>query len=112
MSSDSMEPNKPKWPDWYERWVFPFLDEPAIWPVFLAIWGHFVVALTGLVLSLYREQSPVVLIVGLWIVFACYKAMQFEKRHAGRYGKLTGAIVATWLCSFIVAWFVDYTGLY
>ena len=112
MSEDMNETSRPKWPDWYSQWVLPFLDEPAIWPVFIAIWGHFVVALTGFILSLYRDRSPIVMIVALWLFFACYKAMQFEKNHSGRYGKLTSSIVATWLASVALAWFVDYAGLY
>ena len=112
MTGSTNENNKPKWPKWYKRSVQPFIEETALWPVLVALWGHFVVAIAAFLLNLYRSQSPFLGIIGIWLAFISYKGVQFERMHLGKMAGLSFTIVTTWIGSFLLAYVVDYTGVY
>jgi hypothetical protein len=110
--SDKLTNTKPDWPLWYQRSILPFIEESALWPVLIAIWGHLVVALAAYILHQYRTVSPLLGLLGIWLCFLSYKAIQFERTHRGRMAGLSFTVISSWLCSVLLAKFVDYSGLY
>jgi hypothetical protein len=99
------------WPDWLEQWVLPYLREPALWPVLVAIMGHVVVAVVALELALWRERS-----VGSGALLALLlagsgAATTFEIRRSGRPGAVTATLALSWAASVGGAWLAERTGL-
>jgi len=80
--------------------------------VLIAIWGHLVVAFAAYLLHQYRTGSPLLGLIGIWMCFMSYKAVQFERIHRGRMAGLSVTVISTWIGSLLLAKFVDFYGLY
>lgn len=101
----------PRWPPWVEDWVLPYVTEPALWPVLLALLGHVVVVIAPLVLAVARTGS-LYAVAGL-VVLAAVSAVfvRWELRVRGRPSAVTGAVVGTWIVSLVSAWGADRLGV-
>ena len=111
---DEQPPPKPPhvgWPPFVEEWLLPYLREPSLWPVAVAVLGHVVVVLAPLMLVLWRTGSVaagmalgVLLVASLWPV-------RWEVGAQGRPGCATGVLVVVWVVSGLTAWLAGDFGL-
>lgn len=105
------DPPPPGWPDWIERWVLPYLREPALAPVLVALLGHVVVVLAPLMLWSWRTGSGVAagLLVGLGL--GSLGLCAFELWRFRRPGAVTLTLLVLWAVSVGAAWFGERTGV-
>lgn len=96
---------------WVEGWVLPYLGEPALWPVLIALLGHVVVVLTPLMLAVWRVQSPAAalalagaLALTFWLSRVGWRIEQYP-------WLLAATALATWLSSFAFAVLCERTGI-
>lgn len=89
---------------WADQWVWPFLREPVLWPVAVAIIGHVVLVQAWLLVEVWRAAAPqhtaafgvlVVMSVGL---------VHGELRSRRRPGAVAFTVVASWAVAALVAW--------
>jgi len=101
----------PAWPPWVQEWVLPYLAEPALWPVLLALLGHVVVVIAPLVLAVARTGSPWA-VAGL-VALAAVSGwlVRWEWRVRGRPGAVSLTVAATWGVGLFSAWGADQLGV-
>ena len=83
--------------------MLPYVREPALWPVALAVLGHVVVVLAPLMLAVHR--------VGSWLAAAALGGIAaltlvpvvHEVRVHGRPGAVFVALALTWVVSVAAA---------
>ena len=107
----SSDPNPPGWPPWYRRFVLPYLNRSALWPVLIAILGHIWVVLGLLLLRLARRGDALSWVVLLGLLLASVWAISFEVQCTRRPGGLTAVVISTWLLSAGLAWVSHHYGV-
>jgi hypothetical protein len=101
----------PMWPAWFEQWVLPYLREPVLWPVLLAVMGHVVLVVTALELAVWRVRSIESGVVLLALALGSAGATLFEVRRSGRPGPVTVTLALSWAASVGGAWLAERTGV-
>lgn len=103
MSDEERPPPDNRWPDWVEEWVIPYMEEPFLWPVLVAILGHIVILLAFLLVGAWREgiSPPLAGIAALGVVSV--GLVNAEVRYRRRPGAVAITVVLTWLVSAGVA---------
>jgi hypothetical protein len=100
------------WPPWVEQWVLPYVDDIALWPVLFALLGHVAVILVPLMVQVIRNQSlPALGVLGV-LLWNTSLIVRMELRATGRPGRLTAAMVLTWVASLPLAWWTESTGVF
>jgi hypothetical protein len=95
-----------------ERVLLPFLREPTLWPVLLAVLFHAVVLVGPLIILVWRDPSPGWPLVGLIALGALSVAgVRVELRDRRRPGPVSGLIGVTWLLCAAGAWGAVRVGL-
>ena len=90
------------WPVWVERFVMPYMQETALWPVLLALLGHTVVIIAPILTNVARGWLPafvplfVVVNLSGWLIYA-------DVRRKWRPGAVTATVAITWVLATIVA---------
>lgn len=107
-----VEKPPPGWPAWMEDWVIPYVREPALWPVLLALLGHVVVAIAPMLLAAWRTREPWAFVGLAAMVALSAWLVGFELRRFHRPRGVTAVVVGTWLCSVGLAWLADRTGTF
>lgn len=102
----------PGWPDWVEQWVLPYLREPVLLPVLIALLGHVVVGLSPLMLAVWRTGNPAAIAALALLSAASVGLSLFEARSQRRPGAVTLTIAGTWLASVGVAVLAERTGVF
>ncbi|MEZ4237895.1 MAG: hypothetical protein R3F59_17450 [Myxococcota bacterium] len=105
------DPPPPGWPDWMERWVLPYVREPALLPVLLALLGHVVVVLVPLMLGTWRTGHGAVVALLVAAVLGSVGLVGFESVRFRRPGAVTLTVLGTWAVSVGLAWFCERTGV-
>ena len=106
------DPAPPGWPLWIELWVLPYVREPALWPVLVALLGHVVVGIAPLVLYVVREGGLRSELFLATLVLGSLGLVGFELWRFRRPGGVTAALVGTWITSLGLAWIFDRTGVF
>lgn len=88
-----------------ERWILPYVEDPALWPVLLVVIAHVVVFLAPLELYAVRDFHVLSIGVLLWLAFMSVQAVRDEVRHIGRFGTIGWLLAVTWALSFVAAYF-------
>jgi hypothetical protein len=84
-------------PSRVERAVLPFLREPTLWPVLLAVLAHAIALVAPLMVLAWRDDSGWS-IVGLLVLGAMTAAAcRAEIRGRGRPGGVAGLLAVTWM---------------
>jgi hypothetical protein len=94
-----------------ERWVLPYLRDPALWPVLFVLVGHGVVAIAILLLLAARDGSGAGWVVLGLVAAASAGVARFERRWHGL-GALSAVLLATWLLAGGLAVVADRYRLY
>lgn len=95
----------PEWSPWVVRWVFPFLRNPHLRPVVIAILGHVGVAVALPILAFARsgrsDDGAVLFAVVAVTLFPAMSEWWIERRA----GPLTACVVVAWIFGgAIAAW--------
>ena len=99
------------WPEWVETWVFPYVEEMALWPVLVALLGHVVVIIVPLMLHIYRHGAGYnAAVLGLFLVGSMW-LVRVELQARGGPGGVTWVMLGTWLSTLPLAWFAESTGV-
>jgi hypothetical protein len=99
------------WPPFLAEWVLPYLREPALMPVLLALLGHVVVVLAPLMLAVWRVHSVEAALLLLLVAGGSVFPLRWECLDEGRPGGVSATVVLTWLASVAAAYFGDRTGV-
>jgi hypothetical protein len=106
-----VEPLPPGWPEWMEQWLLPYLREPVLWPVLVALLGHVVVGLAPLMLVVWRTGNPTALVLLGLLSLGTAGLVGFEALRFHRPGAVTLTCALTWLSSGALAWLGERTGV-
>jgi hypothetical protein len=99
-----------KWPAWIEQWVLPYVREPVLRPVLIALLGHVVVVLVPVLLAVVRTRDGWAMgLLGAALALTAW-AVWTELRAIGRPGAVALTAAASWLGTFGFAWLADATG--
>ena len=85
--------------DWLDVWVLPYIYEPTLWPVFVALAGHVVVLIVPVTLALIRTGDTTAGIALLIVIGLSGLAVRREWVRRKRLGALTVGTVLIWLAS-------------
>ena len=88
-----------------ERALLPFLREPTLWPVLLAVLAHAVALVAPLLVIVWRDPAPGWPLIGL-LVLAGISALGMVKdmRDRRRPGAVSALLAITWLLCVAGAW--------
>ena len=100
----------PRWPAWLEHSVMPYVRDPALRPVLVAVLGHVSIALAPLLLVVWRTGSTAAGVAAVGIAIASIAAIGLELARFRRPGGVTVALVATWGAAVLIAWIAERTG--
>jgi hypothetical protein len=88
-----------------ERALLPFLREPTLWPVLLAVIAHAVALTAPLMVVVWRDPTPGWPMIGLIVLAALSLAgVRVELRDRGRPGAICGLLASTWVLCCVGAW--------
>lgn len=88
-----------------ERALLPFLREPTLWPVLLAVIAHAVALFGPLMVIVWRDPRPSWPAAGLLLLAGLTgAAVRVELRDRGRAGPIAGLLAATWALCGLGAW--------
>jgi hypothetical protein len=95
--------------DAVDRWFLQYVRDMNLLPVTLALFGHLVLLVAGLLLGVWRTGS-----VGAGLGLAVLGALSVglgavEARVVGIGGRATWIVVATWLGGVALAWYSERT---
>lgn len=85
-----------RWPVWVETWVLPYVREPVLWPVLIAILGHVVVLFALGALNVWRGESWTAAVLSVAFTVG---SVGWEYRVMRRPGPIAAWIALTWLVS-------------
>ena len=90
--------------------MLPYVRNPSLWPVLVALLGHVVIVLTPLMLAVWRVGSGLaglglVLLAGLTVA-----ACGMEARALRRPGAVALSLGLTWAAAVALAWVAEETG--
>ena len=88
-----------------ERALLPFLREPTLWPVLLAVIAHAIALVGPLLVIVWRDPRPGWPALGLLLLGSLSAAaVRVELRDRGRPGPIAGLLAATWSLCGLGAW--------
>ncbi len=89
--------------DFLDKWVLPYLKEPALWPVAFAIVGHIDTVLVLIILETVRNLHPVTTAALLILIGLSVQAGFSERRSKGKFGALSVLLGVVWGSSGLIA---------
>lgn len=88
-----------------ERALLPFLREPTLWPVLLAVLAHAVALVAPLIIIVWREPVFGWPLIGLLVLAGLsLAACGVDLRDRRRPGPVTGLLGVTWILCGVGAW--------
>ncbi len=88
-----------------DRWVLPYVEDSALWPVLIVVIAHVVVFIAPLLLYSVRDGHLLSVGVLAWLIFMSAQVVRDEVKRIGRFGTLGWLLVVTWLLSGIAAFY-------
>jgi len=112
MSDETPSPASPSgWPGWIDEWILPYLHNRNLWPVWLALIGHVIVAVAGLGLLTWRTGLPEAGIALALLALGSGWLVAQEARITGPSG-VTLTVALGWASSLGLAALAEATGLF
>ncbi len=105
------EPPDSAWPPFLAKWVLPYLKEPALLPVLLALLGHVVVVLAPLMLAVWRVHSGWAAVLLVVAAVGSAFPIRWEWLDEGGPRGVSAVVVLTWLVSLAAAVFGGRAGI-
>ena len=104
--------SRDRWPPLVEKYLLPYLREPAGWPITFAVVGHLAVLQALVGLTAWRSQSPPFLFLfGAYVVMTM-APIRTEYRCSGGLGVITGLWATAWLSTVGIAWWAGSAGYF
>ena len=97
-------PDQVQWPPWFKNWVLPYVEESLLWPIFFAVWIHFVMALGVMMAMTIRDQPLLGGAVLFVILSGTGRAIWFEWQVRGRPGMIAVLLILTWICGALTGY--------
>jgi len=98
-SSDPSGDDPPGWPPWFERFFFPYMQEPSLFVVWLVLLIHVVLVLAAVQLFAFRDQHPAGMVGLVMCLLATAELARVERVWHHKFGVLTGTAVGCWLAA-------------
>lgn len=95
----------------FDRWVMPYLEDSALWPVLIVIIAHIVAFTAPVLLFAFRDRRFVGMAALLLMGFASVQAVRYDLGRRGRPAAITGLLTACWVLSSAAAYFASEWGL-
>ncbi len=106
---DTTEPSA--WPEFVRTWVLPYIKEPTLWPVLIAVLGHVVLLIALDLLAVYRSgDAGAVIMLALMLAGTVY-LVQRELRIVGGIAGVSITLVGSWLASVAAAVGAEWSGV-
>jgi len=102
-SPQSQELTESGWPPWVETWVLPYMQDSALWGVFIALLGHAVIIIAPLFSMLARGEL-IALLPMFGVVMLSGNIAWMDIRRTKGPGVVLGVIVATWVVAIAVGY--------
>ena len=109
---DTPSPAQDGWPPWVEKYLLPYLREPAGWPITFAVVGHASVLQALVGLAAWRSQHPAFLFLVAAYVVMTLTPIRTEYRCTGTFGIITKLVIGMWLSTLGVAWWAGRSGYF
>lgn len=113
MSEPKVEPTPTPsaWPQFVQTWVLPYIREPMLWPVLIAVLGHVVLLVALDMLAVYRSGDAGAVVMLVLMMAATIYLVVREVRIVGRPAGVSATLVLSWLASVASAVGAEYTGV-
>jgi hypothetical protein len=109
-TTDESEAGEKDGPSAFERFVRPFFQDLALWPVTLVVFAHLVLGTAVVLLGTFRARNAFAIAALALLLLASADALRHDIRRR-RLGPLGGTVLATWAFGTLVAWAADHWGL-
>lgn len=87
-----------------ERWLLPYYEDSALWPVLLVVLAHAAAFSAAAILFAVRDRLPVAILGTFFLIVGSGRAIRWETRMRGGFRAFSWTILATWLISGAMAW--------
>jgi hypothetical protein len=94
-----------------ERAILPFLREPTLWPVLLAVLAHAIALVAPLLVASWRTRHGWSITGLVVLAVASAAAIRIELRDHGRPRAVSGLILVTWILCATGAWAAVHLGI-
>ncbi len=92
-------------PEWLQRWVLPYIEDSALWPVLIVLIAHAMAFISPMIAFTVRDHSFAAGLVVIWLAYLSFRGAQYERRVRDRYGSFTWVLVVTWAVSLVGAYY-------
>lgn len=92
-------------PDWLSRWVLPYIEDSALWPVLIVLVAHVMAIISPLVALTVRDHSVPAGLAVIWLAYLSFRGARYERRVSERYGSFTWLLLITWAVSLVGAYY-------
>ncbi len=90
--------------------MLPYVRNPSLWPVLVALLGHVVIVIAPLMLAVWRVGSVAAGVVLVALAALTLGACVVEARALKRPGGVGVSLALTWAAALGVAWLAESTG--
>ena len=94
-----------------ERWVLPYFEDSALWPVLLVVLAALIAFVAFAVLFAVRDLEPLGIVATGLLIVGSVRAIRWEWRLQGRPGAIGISLLVVWALSAVVAWYGARSGL-
>ncbi len=91
-------------PEGPDRFLLPFLEDPALWLVLLSGLGIIVTFGAWVIAGAIRTRNLMVILVLLVLSFASAEGIRSDLKRRRRPGPLTGLITTVWVLTGLATW--------
>lgn len=97
--------------DGFARWVLPYFEDSALWPVLIVVIAALAAFLTPILLyaTIYFDLRAIA--AALLLLVGTGRAVVFEWRSRGRAGGLTVSLACVWLLALAAVFYGVRSGL-
>ncbi len=97
--------------DAFGRWVLPYFEDSALWPVLLVVVAVLAATLTPVLLNAIRHLDLRAILATLVLLIATGRGIRWEWRTRGRPGGVSASLVAIWVMALAAVVYGSRTGL-
>ena len=94
-------------PQGVDMWIMPYLRDSSLWPVLVVFVVHAVAFIAPVLLYAVRDgRTGPIVAVGV-VALLTLRGFRWEIRSRNKFGAISWVIVATWISSFVAAYFAN-----
>ena len=96
----------------FESIVTFFVKEQTMWPILVVVLGHLAAFLASALLLGARDRMPASMVALLGLSLGSLELVRVERTGRGRFGVMTGLVIATWVMGIAMAIAADRMGAF